>query len=84
MWATLIGLALAGTLASPAAAEDFTGFYAGVNAGYGWGKDRTDGTRPGAPLPAQAATRDGDGLPPSAARAAARNPALAGGVNGTR
>ncbi len=77
--AALAGLALAGLLASPAAAEDFTGFYAGVNAGYGWSKERGQGgARPGTPLPAWDKPSAADGLPPSAARAADRNPFLSG------
>ena len=77
-------LALAGAASSPAAAEDFTGFYAGVNAGYGWGKERHEGVAPGrAPLSAWNKPQEADGLPPSAARAADRNPALSG-RGGTR
>jgi hypothetical protein len=76
---TLAGLVLAGALASPAGATDFTGFYAGVNAGYGWKKERPAARNAGAPLPSWSPPRDADGLPPSAARAADRNPALAGG-----
>ncbi|MGX7708298.1 hypothetical protein [Methylobacterium sp. Gmos1] len=87
MCAVLAGLALAGAVAAPAAAaEDFTGFYAGVNAGYGWGKERhapaRGGARPGTPLPAWSGPQGADGLPPSAARAADRNPALSSGARG--
>ncbi|TNC12026.1 hypothetical protein FF100_17450 [Methylobacterium terricola] len=72
-------------LPAPAAAEDFTGFYAGVNAGYGWSKERQKGgVTPGAPLPAWGPPRQADGLPPSAARAADRNPAFSGAKGGTR
>lgn len=79
LWAILPGLALTALGAGPAAAEDFTGFYAGVNAGYGWGKERHEGVTPGTvPLPARNGSRAADGLPPSAARAADRNPALSG------
>lgn len=56
-----LGLLL-GTL--PAAAEDFTGFYAGVNAGWAFARGR-DGA---APLPPTGANRDENGLPPSVAR----------------
>jgi hypothetical protein len=58
--------------AGPARAEDFTGFYAGVNAGYAIGRERHSG--PVAPnrLPSSAETA----LPPSAARAAGANPAM--------
>ncbi|KMO41257.1 hypothetical protein VQ03_13080 [Methylobacterium tarhaniae] len=83
MRAVLPGLALAGVLAGPAAAEDFTGFYAGVNAGYGWSRERHEGVKPGASQPAWGRPQDADGLPPSAARAADRNPALSG-RGGTR
>ncbi|WP_342151390.1 hypothetical protein [Methylorubrum sp. SB2] len=48
----------------PAAAEDFTGFYAGVNAG--WAFER--GRDAAAPLPPTGADRDERGLPPSVAR----------------
>ncbi|AWN54826.1 hypothetical protein DK412_27065 [Methylobacterium sp. 17Sr1-1] len=84
MCAVLIGLAVAGALSGPAAAEDFTGFYAGVNAGYGWGKAHREGRTPGTPLPAWDKPQDADGLPPSAARAADRNPALSGSRSGAR
>ncbi|MCF4125515.1 hypothetical protein [Methylobacterium sp. SyP6R] len=82
--AILLGLVLAGILCGPAAAEDFTGFYAGVNAGYGWGQESQDGVhgraKPGAATspPAWNRPQKADGLPPSAARAADRNPALSG------
>ncbi|WCS25397.1 hypothetical protein LOK46_00730 [Methylobacterium sp. NMS14P] len=59
-------------LAGSARAEDFTGFYAGVNAGYGWGHAR-DGRATGpAPGSAAASTRPDPGadLPPSARSAA--------------
>ncbi|WP_244936507.1 hypothetical protein [Methylobacterium currus] len=82
MRATLAGLVLSGLLISPAGATDFTGFYAGINAGYGWQKERPAGRNARAPLPSWSPPRDGDGLPPSAARAADRNPAFAGGRSG--
>ncbi|MET7241995.1 hypothetical protein ABZT49_01370 [Methylobacterium sp. EM32] len=85
MRTVLLGLALAGALSGPAAAEDFTGFYAGVNAGYGWGKEHREGAKPGTtPLPAWNKPQGADGLPPSAARAADRNPALSGSRSGAR
>lgn len=78
----LAGFALASALSGPAAAEDFTGFYAGINAGYGWAKERPDNGTVGAPRPGRSLpawnTPEADGLPPSAARAADRNPALSG------
>ena len=58
--------------ALPARAEDFTGFYAGVNAGYGWSRDKETGA--GAPVPPGAAPAEGraaSALPPSASAAAA-------------
>ncbi|CAO4165473.1 hypothetical protein [Methylorubrum populi] len=57
--------------AAPAAAEDFTGFYAGVNAG--WAFER--GGDPSSAIgPAQAGTgKPEDGLPPSVARAQERH-----------
>ncbi|WP_407527665.1 hypothetical protein [Methylobacterium oryzisoli] len=58
--------------AGAARAEDFTGFYAGVNAGYARGVDRPSGTVPPSRLPSSAETA----LPPSAARAAGANPAM--------
>ena len=68
MRTTLLALiGLAGLAAhAPAAAEDFTGFYAGVNAGYGFetgGRDRR-GVGPVAPGDEPGAA-DG-GLPPCA------------------
>ncbi|MGV7032236.1 hypothetical protein [Methylobacterium symbioticum] len=64
--ASLLSLAL--LAAGPARAEDFTGFYAGLNAGYGFGRDGE--ARTAAPGPAGAAGRTGPDLPPSAAEAA--------------
>ncbi|MBN4093695.1 MULTISPECIES: hypothetical protein [Methylobacterium] len=59
-------------LAGTARAEDFTGFYAGINAGYGWGHAR-DGRAVG-PAPGSAAAFSkpdpGADLPPSARNAA--------------
>ncbi|MFH6786112.1 MULTISPECIES: hypothetical protein [Methylobacterium] len=82
----MAGLAVIGALsATPVAAEDFTGFYAGINAGYGWSKERTEGAaKPGVPLPAGGTPQGADGLPPSAARAADRNPAFSGARMGTQ
>jgi hypothetical protein len=81
-------LSLAGLLwlaPSLARAEDFTGFYAGVNAGYGWGHEETKGgTRLGPP---RTDLRDSpaDGLPPSASAAAtAMGRAAAGRATPTR
>jgi hypothetical protein len=86
--AVLTGFALVAALSGPAAAEDFTGFYAGVNAGYGWSKERQDGghggAKPGPPRPVWDKPQGADGLPPSAARAADRNPALSGSRSGAR
>lgn len=48
----------------PAAAEDFSGFYAGVNAG--WAFER--GRNAAAPPPPTGANREESGLPPSVAR----------------
>ncbi|PIK74315.1 hypothetical protein CS379_03255 [Methylobacterium frigidaeris] len=84
MRTALLGITLAGTLFGPAAAEDFTGFYAGINAGYGWSKERHEGVTTGTPLPTWDRRRATDGLPPSAARAADRNPALSGARSGAR
>ncbi|GJE43234.1 hypothetical protein [Methylobacterium soli] len=55
-------------LAAPAAAEDFTGFYAGVNAGYGFQRDRKSREPVWVPAPGPGASA-ADGLPPSAAGA---------------
>lgn len=65
-------LVLAFALAAiPAQAEDFTGFYAGVTAGYGRGHEESKGTVPGL----SSGTNPGAGnttiLPPSASAAAA-------------
>ncbi|AWN35367.1 hypothetical protein [Methylobacterium radiodurans] len=54
-------------LAGPAGAEDFTGFYAGVNAGYAFGRD---GGRGPAFVPGAPGAAPGTDLPPSAAGAA--------------
>lgn len=53
---------------APAGAEDFSGFYAGVSAGYAFGRDGGHGPAfvPGAP----GAGAPGNDLPPSAAGAA--------------
>ncbi|GAB6842219.1 hypothetical protein HNR00_003784 [Methylorubrum rhodinum] len=59
--AICLGLLL---VTGPAAAEDFTGFYAGVNAGWAFERGR-DGA---ATLPPTGADRDENGLPPSVAR----------------
>ncbi|MER2268147.1 hypothetical protein [Methylobacterium oxalidis] len=62
-------LALILVLPLPAAAEDFTGFYAGVNAGYALGRDReSDLVSPNGSGPSAGAP--GIGLPPSAVEAA--------------
>ncbi len=68
-------------------AEDFSGFYAGVNAGYAWGKGRdrsfvAPATGPGAE---SGRNESGPDLPPSARDAAAalqRSSRI--GVGGTR
>jgi hypothetical protein len=69
MRTTLLALmGLAGLAAPvPAAAEDFTGFYAGVNAGYGFETGGRDGRGvvPGASVEVPGAGADA-GLPPSA------------------
>ena len=51
-------------------AEDFTGFYAGVNAGYGWDREEAKGIAP-IPRPTGASGTRTEGLPPSASAAAA-------------
>ncbi|MEN3213137.1 hypothetical protein PUR23_24375 [Methylorubrum populi] len=60
---TVSALGLLLLCAAPAAAEDFTGFYAGVNAG--WAFER-GGPRDAPGLPGSA--KPEDGLPPSVAR----------------
>lgn len=62
--ASALGLLL--VCAAPAAAEDFTGFYAGVNAGWGFERDRDSSIAPGPGLPGSAEPESG--LPPSVAR----------------
>lgn len=60
-------------LASSARAEDFTGFYAGINAGYGRGSAQERRVSPPAPGGAStfAGAQSGPDLPPSARNAAA-------------
>ncbi len=64
-----LAILLLGLATAPVAAGDFTGFYAGVNAGYAFGRD-------GERLPGPAVTPDpgraasDDALPPSARSAA--------------
>lgn len=59
---------------APARAEDFTGFYAGVNAGYAFDRDRHE--RDGAvTFPDTASSNDAPGLPPSALNAS-QSPAM--------
>ncbi|MEE7449239.1 hypothetical protein MRF4_16330 [Methylobacterium radiotolerans] len=59
-------------LAGSAQAEDFTGFYAGINAGYGWGHARGGRAAGAAPGSTAAFTEPDPGadLPPSARNAA--------------
>lgn len=70
-----------------ARAEDFSGFYAGVNAGYSWGKGRersfvAPATGPGAE---SGRNESGPDLPPSARDAAAAlQRSSRSGVGGTR
>jgi hypothetical protein len=54
--------------AGPAKAEDFTGFYAGVNAGYAFGRDEAART-PDMPSPSSIRGADDRALPPSALQA---------------
>ena len=65
--------ALLANAIAPAAAEDFTGFYGGVNAGGAFdGTTKRAGAAPnGASPPASGPPVDGTTLPPSAAGAAA-------------
>lgn len=63
---TLLTAALLGAMAGAALAEDFTGFYAGINAGYARGDSVRDGQGPG-PIPGLTdAPASESGLPPSA------------------
>ncbi|RVU19723.1 hypothetical protein [Methylobacterium oryzihabitans] len=62
---------MSGLLAGPAAAEDFTGFYAGVNAGWGRGPAKDEPPAFGTSTPHAPSA-----LPPSAARAAGANPGM--------
>ncbi|GJD56703.1 hypothetical protein [Methylobacterium dankookense] len=66
--ASLLSLAL--LAAVPARAEDFTGFYAGLNAGYAFGRGGESRRAAPGPGSATAAGRTGPDLPPSAAEAA--------------
>ena len=63
-----ISLCLPMAFAGPAQAEDFTGFYAGVNAGYAFGRDKAAQTPD---MPSLSSTRGADdrALPPSALQA---------------
>jgi len=66
----LAALLVAGlAIASAAQAEDFTGFYAGVNAGYGFGRGADARQPTSLPGPEADAVKQ-PGLPPSAAGAA--------------
>ncbi|KQQ29450.1 hypothetical protein ASF53_18935 [Methylobacterium sp. Leaf123] len=60
--ASALGLFLLCT--ASAAAEDFSGFYAGVNAGWAFERGGRDPSVPGAP----GAAKPEEGLPPSVAR----------------
>lgn len=65
-------LVLAFALAAiPAQAEDFTGFYAGVNAGYGRGHEESKETIPGLSSGTNPGAGSATTLPPSASAAAA-------------
>ena len=62
---TVSALGLLLLCAAPAAAEDFTGFYAGVNAGWAFERGGArDISSPGLP----GSAKPEDGLPPSVAR----------------
>lgn len=67
---TLLGSLLLAT--ASARAEDFSGFYAGVSAGYGRGHEDTKGTggTPGPTTTLPEGRGADDGLPPSASAAA--------------
>ncbi|MEA1832381.1 hypothetical protein U8607_09815 [Methylobacterium durans] len=70
-------------LSAPARAEDFTGFYAGANAGYAFGRDREVDVAPQNSA-GRAATAPGSQLPPSAAEAARAMRAGRGAERGDR
>ncbi|GJE38389.1 hypothetical protein [Methylobacterium persicinum] len=67
----LLLLLLCAVSTAPARAGDFTGAYAGVNAGYGWSHERDNGIAPAVPPGAPATASSPPGLPPSATAAAA-------------
>ncbi len=62
--------------ASSACAEDFTGVYAGVNAGYAFDRSQREGDGPGGTFP-MASDQKATGLPPSAL-SASQSPAMRG------
>ncbi len=66
----VLAILLAAASAAPAAAEDFTGFYAGVNAGLI--SERGDRSPTTVTIPPGAFSADAAGLPPSALGAADR------------
>jgi hypothetical protein len=66
----IAGLVLAAA-SVPARATDFTGFYAGVNAGYGWEREKSATKNHAGPGIAVPDARAADALPPSASAAAA-------------
>ena len=69
--------------ALPARAEDFTGFYAGVNAGYASGRETNTGTAPVAtPGAPPSGNHTATALPPSASAAAAGVQRQGRGTNG--
>ncbi|KQP03920.1 hypothetical protein [Methylobacterium sp. Leaf93] len=63
-----MSLCLPMAFAGPAQAEDFTGFYAGVNAGYAFGRDKSART-PDMPFLSSTRGADDRALPPSALQA---------------
>ena len=64
-----LGILVVLATASQARTEDFTGAYAGVNAGYGFERGR-DAKKPGVAPHRTVTAPASDDLPPSAARAA--------------